>query len=99
MPTYRVAGISVQFPYDAYDCQLVYMERVISSLQQVWIKPQTLRMFWVTKLRIQGPLCEVLGKHSITSHGVVLSGTECVAGESDRDGEDAVLAVCYFSVA
>ena len=37
MPTYRVAGINVQFPYDAYDCQLVYMERVISSLQQVWI--------------------------------------------------------------
>ncbi|XP_073396887.1 regulator of telomere elongation helicase 1 homolog isoform X3 [Physcomitrium patens] len=34
MPTYKVAGISVQFPYDAYDCQLVYMERVISSLQQ-----------------------------------------------------------------
>ncbi|KAG0608502.1 hypothetical protein M758_8G111000 [Ceratodon purpureus] len=33
MPTYKVAGISVQFPYDAYDCQLVYMERVISSLQ------------------------------------------------------------------
>lgn len=34
MPTYRVAGITVQFPYNAYDCQLVYMERVISSLQQ-----------------------------------------------------------------
>lgn len=35
MPSYRVGGISVQFPFDAYDCQLVYMERVIHSLQQV----------------------------------------------------------------
>lgn len=35
MPTYNIGGIPVQFPYDAYDCQLVYMERVISALQQV----------------------------------------------------------------
>jgi hypothetical protein len=35
MPTYRIGGIAVEFPYNAYDCQLVYMERVISALQQV----------------------------------------------------------------
>ncbi|KAJ7524999.1 hypothetical protein O6H91_17G031600 [Diphasiastrum complanatum] len=34
MPTYKIGGIDVEFPYDAYDCQLVYMERVIFSLQK-----------------------------------------------------------------
>ncbi|KAI5070881.1 hypothetical protein GOP47_0013132 [Adiantum capillus-veneris] len=34
MPNYRVAGIDVAFPFSAYDCQLVYMERVIQALQQ-----------------------------------------------------------------
>ncbi|CAM6128768.1 unnamed protein product [Calypogeia fissa] len=34
MPTYKIAGINVNFPYKAYDCQLVYMERVIHALQQ-----------------------------------------------------------------
>ncbi|KAG6543819.1 hypothetical protein Mapa_014659 [Marchantia paleacea] len=34
MPTYKLGGINVQFPYNAYDCQLVYMERVIHALQQ-----------------------------------------------------------------
>ncbi|KAL3680444.1 hypothetical protein R1sor_023400 [Riccia sorocarpa] len=34
MPTYKLGGINVQFPYKAYDCQLVYMERVIHALQQ-----------------------------------------------------------------
>ncbi|KAH8937953.1 hypothetical protein BDL97_16G056800 [Sphagnum fallax] len=34
MPTYRIGGIAVEFPYNAYDCQLVYMERVISALQK-----------------------------------------------------------------
>ncbi|KAH9330652.1 hypothetical protein KI387_002760 [Taxus chinensis] len=34
MPKYRLAGIDVHFPFDAYDCQLVYMERVIQSLQK-----------------------------------------------------------------
>ncbi|XP_020535309.1 regulator of telomere elongation helicase 1 homolog isoform X1 [Jatropha curcas] len=33
MPTYGIRGIDVDFPYEAYDCQLVYMEKVIQSLQ------------------------------------------------------------------
>lgn len=35
MPTYEIRGIDVDFPFDAYDCQLVYMEKVIQSLQEV----------------------------------------------------------------
>ncbi|KAM5579000.1 regulator of telomere elongation helicase 1 [Rosa sericea] len=34
MPTYSIRGIDVDFPFEAYDCQLVYMEKVIQSLQQ-----------------------------------------------------------------
>ncbi|XP_004302912.1 PREDICTED: regulator of telomere elongation helicase 1 homolog [Fragaria vesca subsp. vesca] len=34
MPTYDIRGIDVDFPFEAYDCQLVYMEKVIQSLQQ-----------------------------------------------------------------
>ncbi|XP_052182750.1 regulator of telomere elongation helicase 1 homolog isoform X2 [Diospyros lotus] len=34
MPTYKIRGINVDFPYEAYDCQLVYMEKVIQSLQE-----------------------------------------------------------------
>ncbi|KAG0459532.1 hypothetical protein HPP92_022660 [Vanilla planifolia] len=34
MPVYKIRGIDVDFPYDAYDCQLVYMEKVIQSLQE-----------------------------------------------------------------
>uniref|UniRef100_A0A9I9DVI0 Regulator of telomere elongation helicase 1 homolog n=1 Tax=Cucumis melo TaxID=3656 RepID=A0A9I9DVI0_CUCME len=34
MPRYTIRGIGVDFPYDAYDCQLVYMEKVIQSLQE-----------------------------------------------------------------
>ncbi|CAH9066220.1 unnamed protein product [Cuscuta epithymum] len=33
MPTYKIRGIEVDFPFEAYDCQLVYMEKVIQSLQ------------------------------------------------------------------
>ncbi|THG03844.1 hypothetical protein TEA_017297 [Camellia sinensis var. sinensis] len=33
MPTYKIRGVNVDFPYEAYDCQLVYMEKVIQSLQ------------------------------------------------------------------
>ncbi|KAL6568135.1 Regulator of telomere elongation helicase 1 [Orobanche hederae] len=33
MPTYKIRGIDVDFPYEAYDCQVVYMEKVIQSLQ------------------------------------------------------------------
>ncbi|OMO54112.1 Helicase-like, DEXD box c2 type [Corchorus capsularis] len=33
MPTYRIRGIDVDFPFEAYDCQLVYMEKVIEALQ------------------------------------------------------------------
>lgn len=35
MPTYKIRGIDVDFPFEAYDSQLVYMEKVIQSLQQV----------------------------------------------------------------
>lgn len=35
MPTYKIRGIDVEFPFEAYDCQLVYMEKVIQSLQNV----------------------------------------------------------------
>ncbi|KAE8709047.1 pentatricopeptide repeat-containing protein [Hibiscus syriacus] len=34
MPTYRLRGIDVDFPFEAYDCQLVYMEKVIEALQR-----------------------------------------------------------------
>ncbi|KAA8541819.1 hypothetical protein F0562_022971 [Nyssa sinensis] len=33
MPTYKIRGIDVDFPFEAYDCQLEYMEKVIQSLQ------------------------------------------------------------------
>ncbi|XP_071712250.1 regulator of telomere elongation helicase 1 homolog [Rutidosis leptorrhynchoides] len=33
MPTYKIRGIDVEFPFEAYDCQIVYMEKVIQSLQ------------------------------------------------------------------
>ena len=29
MPTYDIAGVPVDFPYDAYDVQLAYMEKVV----------------------------------------------------------------------
>ncbi|CAK8535776.1 unnamed protein product [Lathyrus sativus] len=34
MPTYKVRGIDVDFPYEAYDSQLVYMDKVMQSLQE-----------------------------------------------------------------
>ncbi|KVI06000.1 hypothetical protein Ccrd_015675 [Cynara cardunculus var. scolymus] len=34
MPTYKIRDINVEFPFEAYDCQLVYMEKVIQSLQE-----------------------------------------------------------------
>lgn len=37
MPTYKIRGIDVDFPYEAYDSQLVYMDKVIQSLQEVTI--------------------------------------------------------------
>jgi regulator of telomere elongation helicase 1 len=39
MPTYQIRGIAVEFPFDAYDCQKVYMEKVIQSLQEVQSSP------------------------------------------------------------
>ncbi|PHU24343.1 hypothetical protein BC332_09450 [Capsicum chinense] len=33
MPTYRIRGIDVDFPYEAYDCQIAYMDKVVQSLQ------------------------------------------------------------------
>ncbi|RVW58323.1 hypothetical protein CK203_105054 [Vitis vinifera] len=35
MPIYKIRGIDVDFPFEAYDCQLVYMEKVIQSLQEL----------------------------------------------------------------
>lgn len=35
MPIYNIRGIDVDFPLQAYDCQIVYMEKVIQSLQEV----------------------------------------------------------------
>lgn len=35
MPVYTLRGVQVDFPFSAYDCQLVYMERVIQALQTV----------------------------------------------------------------
>ncbi|XP_078428073.1 RAD3-like DNA-binding helicase protein isoform X2 [Wolffia australiana] len=34
MPIYRIRGIDVDFPFEAYDCQIVYMDKVIQSLQE-----------------------------------------------------------------
>lgn len=37
MPTYKIRGIDVDFPFEAYDCQLDYMEKVIEALQRVYL--------------------------------------------------------------
>ncbi|CAL0324128.1 unnamed protein product [Lupinus luteus] len=34
MPTYNIRGIDVDFPYEAYDSQIVYMDKVMQSLQE-----------------------------------------------------------------
>ncbi|KAK9810499.1 hypothetical protein WJX72_011819 [[Myrmecia] bisecta] len=34
MPLYTLRGVDVQFPHEAYDCQLAYMEKVIQALQE-----------------------------------------------------------------
>lgn len=34
MPVYTIRGVPVKFPYDAYKPQLIYMEKVIQSLQE-----------------------------------------------------------------
>ncbi|KAJ3188286.1 hypothetical protein HDU85_005436 [Gaertneriomyces sp. JEL0708] len=33
MPNYNIRGVTVQFPYDAYDCQVSLMDSVIAALQ------------------------------------------------------------------
>lgn len=33
MQKYEIRGVTVEFPHTAYDCQLLYMERVIEALQ------------------------------------------------------------------
>ena len=33
MQKYEIRGVTVEFPHVAYDCQLLYMERVIEALQ------------------------------------------------------------------
>lgn len=34
MPEYNLRGVLVKFPHQAYECQLVYMEKVIEALQE-----------------------------------------------------------------
>jgi hypothetical protein len=34
-PSYTIHGVPVEFPFSAYDCQKVFMEKVIKALQQV----------------------------------------------------------------
>jgi hypothetical protein len=44
MPVYSIRGVDVDFPFEAYDCQITYMDRVLQSLQQVTaqsLSPQT----------------------------------------------------------
>jgi hypothetical protein len=41
MPVYSIRGVNVDFPFDAYDCQITYMDRVIESLQQVTRVPRS----------------------------------------------------------
>ena len=38
MPQYNIRGITVTFPYEAYDCQIKLMESVIASLQGVSVR-------------------------------------------------------------
>ena len=33
MPSYSIRGVEVEFPFPAYECQKVYMEKVIQALQ------------------------------------------------------------------
>ena len=34
MPTYDICGVPVDFPFEAYSPQLVYMEKVVLALEQ-----------------------------------------------------------------
>jgi hypothetical protein len=34
MPKYQIGGIGVDFPYDAYDCQLKFMEQAIAAMEK-----------------------------------------------------------------
>lgn len=38
MPTYNIRGIKVDFPYEAYECQKIYMEKVLDALNQVCVE-------------------------------------------------------------
>lgn len=33
MPLYDINGVSVEFPYEAYECQLDYMRSVLHGLE------------------------------------------------------------------
>ena len=35
MAVYSIRGINVEFPFEAYPCQIIYMDKVIESLQNV----------------------------------------------------------------
>lgn len=37
MPEYEIAGVKVQFPYQAYGSQIAYMAQVIMCLKEVFI--------------------------------------------------------------
>lgn len=46
MPKYNILGIGVDFPFDAYQPQLIYMEKVILSLQKVRKQKKFAFRFW-----------------------------------------------------
>ena len=35
MPVFKIRGVEVHFPFQPYDVQMIYMEKVIESLQEV----------------------------------------------------------------
>ena len=37
MPFYEVRGVLVDFPHQAYEAQLLYMDQVIGALQEVCV--------------------------------------------------------------
>ena len=42
MVRYNIAGVEVDFPFDAYDVQLMYMEKVVLALEvTLWLEHST----------------------------------------------------------
>jgi len=51
MPNYSIRGINVEFPFEAYQSQIIYMDRVIESLQNVGFPlPLSLSLFYTPTL-------------------------------------------------